>query len=270
MNIQIIKANGEKVTFDAQKLIHSMHRAGIPPALQQQALNNLQPSLYPGISTKEIYTKLYQFLEQNNKTLAAKYSLKGAIMALGPTGFPFEKFIAKLYATQGYQTVTNLTLDGECISHETDVIITRGNEKIIIEAKFHNQAGTRTDAKTMMYVWSRYEDLKNKHNLTAICLATNTKTTNDATQFALCKGMSILSWDYPKGHSLPELIEQAKLHPITECANLNRQDLQQLVQAGIVLCSDAAILNPKDITNQTSIPEKKLEQIKELAIKIIA
>jgi hypothetical protein len=37
-------------------------------------------------------------------------------------GFFFEKYIARLFESEGYQTVTNLILSGN-VSHEIDVLI---------------------------------------------------------------------------------------------------------------------------------------------------
>jgi len=42
-------------------------------------------------------------------------------MNLGPTGYPFEKYIAKVLNTYNFTTKTNQVLNGKCVFHEVDV-----------------------------------------------------------------------------------------------------------------------------------------------------
>ena len=43
-------------------------------------------------------------------------------MDLGPTGYPFEDYVAEILKTEGYQTQVRQVLEGNCVSHEIDVI----------------------------------------------------------------------------------------------------------------------------------------------------
>ena len=52
-------------------------------------------------------------------------------MKLGPTGYPFEDFIAKLLQADGYETKVRQILKGECITHEIDVIAEKNNKTSI-------------------------------------------------------------------------------------------------------------------------------------------
>ncbi len=85
---------------------------------------------------------------------AAKYSLKRAILDLGPSGFPFESYLAKIFEFEGYQTAVDQVIKGGCVEHEVDVVLTKKGEKksevIYIEAKFHNSAAFKTDLKTVL------------------------------------------------------------------------------------------------------------------------
>ena len=45
----------------------------------------------------------FNLLKGKSKHVAAKYHLKGAIMELGPSGYPFEKFVAAILSHQGYK-----------------------------------------------------------------------------------------------------------------------------------------------------------------------
>ena len=47
--------------------------------------------------------------------------LKQAIMELGPSGFPFEQFVAELLKCRGYQIKVGVIVEGHCVNHEIDV-----------------------------------------------------------------------------------------------------------------------------------------------------
>ena len=81
-------------------------------------------------------------------------------MALGPAGFYFEKFIAKFFEIEGFETITNLSLDGKCVSHEIDVLIKKDKIVSMVECKFHGSQDVKTDVKIPMYILSRFNDLE--------------------------------------------------------------------------------------------------------------
>ncbi|MGS0527278.1 hypothetical protein ACU8V7_21050 [Zobellia nedashkovskayae] len=41
---------------------------------------------------------------------------------MGPTGFPFERFIGALLTYSGYETKVGIVMDGICVTHEIDVV----------------------------------------------------------------------------------------------------------------------------------------------------
>ena len=235
----IQKANGEKEEFSENKLRTSIRRAGIPKELEEQVVSHVKSILHEHMHTSEIYQHIVEFLKTSTSpNHRARYSLKQAIMELGPTGFPFEKFIARLLRRQGYQTQTDVIAEGKCVRHEVDVIATKKEETIMVEAKFHNGPGIKTDVQVSMYTYARLEDTKQKNHFTKGLLVTNTKATNDAVAYAECVGMEILTWSYPEGQGLRELVEQYHLHPITTLTTLSAVQKQQLLEQDIVLCSE--------------------------------
>jgi len=128
----------------------------------------------------------------------ARYSLKQSIMLLGPTGYPFEDFMGRIFVEHGFKVQTRQVLNGRCVTHEVDVIAEKEGKKILVEAKFHNNPGTRSDVQVPMYVKSRFEDLKDRYKFDEAWIATNTKTTIDADTYAHCSGMHIISWNSPE------------------------------------------------------------------------
>ena len=79
-------------------------------------------------------------------------------MSLARDGFPFEKFVARLFNVWGYDTITDQTVMGSCVDHEVDVVAWKGNDLAMVEAKFHNEFGLKSDSKVVLYVKARYDD----------------------------------------------------------------------------------------------------------------
>ncbi|MBT8209189.1 MAG: ATPase, partial [Eudoraea sp.] len=102
--IHIVKFSGESVPFKEEKLKQSLKRSGANPDLIQSILEQVRGELYEGITTKELYNRAYALLKKKKPISASRYKLKKAIYELGPTGFPFEKFINAILHYSGYRT----------------------------------------------------------------------------------------------------------------------------------------------------------------------
>jgi len=267
--VNIIKADGTQEPFSEDKLIASIKRAGIPESLNSQILEQVKNNLYENIPTSEVYKYIEQYFGNSNEySSKSKYSLKRALMEMGPTGFPFEVFISEIMKAQGYQTEVGLTLMGKCVNHEVDVIATKGEEKLLIECKFHNRPGTRSDLQVSLYTKARFDDLKEKHGFTKAIIATNTKITLDGLAYADCENLGILSWSYPEENSLREMIEKYKIYPITQLAFLSLAHKQELMAKNFVLISQLC-QNP-NILNEIAIPKDKRGEIMAQANEVCA
>src|ERR1700690_2186338 len=147
-HILITKADGEREPFDPAKLEHSLALAGASSTLRARVLAHVLQELHPGMMTEEIYRRAFDMLRREEATpVAARYSIKRAVFALGPSGFPFEQFVAQILRAHGWSTRTGVALNGRCAPHEVDVLAEKGNKRIGIEAKFHNDATGKTDIK---------------------------------------------------------------------------------------------------------------------------
>jgi len=267
--INVTKADGTIQEFSEEKLRNALMRAGVPEYLQHETLQNLKPRLYEGIPTHVIYEDVWNYLKSVSKPLAAKFSLKKSIMDLGPSGFPFEKFVGHIFEALGYKTQVGIIVQGNCVTHEIDVIAENGQEKLMCECKFHNQQGIQSDIKVSLYIYARFLDVKDTLKFTRPVLVTNTRLTSDALSYAECKNMDIISWDYPEGGSLRALIEKTKLHPITECINLKEKDKISLLDSGVVLCTDLIAMDPGKLSKIVNLPPKKVIQSQEEARAIL-
>lgn len=237
--LTVLKADGTTEPFDEQKVRSSIRRAGIPRELEDKVLSHVNNRVYDGIQTWEIFHHISEFLGKSSHPYSkARYSLKQSIMMLGPTGYPFEDFVASVMQMHGYKTKVRQILSGKCVTHEIDVVLEDKGKKIMIEAKFHNNSGIRSDIHVALYTKARFEDAKIKNDLSEGWLVTNTKATTDAISYAECENLKIISWSYPEGGSLRDLIEKYTLHPITVLTTLSMAQKAQLLQHHIVLCKD--------------------------------
>lgn len=266
MNKYIIKATGEREKFDSEKLKNSLLRSKASPQTVNTVLDKIQKELKDNSSTKDIYTRAFSLLRKEEKPAAISYSLRKAIMDLGPTGFPFEQFVAEIFRTKGFETATDYIAQGKCAEHEIDIVAWNPEKLIMIEAKFHNELGMKSDLKVVLYINSRWEDLKGQkfnefenRELGEGWLITNTKFSESAIKYAQCRNMKLVGWNYPTQGNLQDLIEEAHLHPITCLESITPSDERLLMQAGIVLCKQAQD-NP-DILEQTGLSKQKIENM---------
>lgn len=111
-DIDIVKSSGDRVKFSLEKLRASLNRSGAEKDVVNRILDTVRDELYQGISTTEIYNRAYALLKKEKNCYASKYKLKKAIYELGPTGFPFEHFIAALLKYSGYETQVGEVLVG--------------------------------------------------------------------------------------------------------------------------------------------------------------
>lgn len=243
-NIHIIKSSGEKVRFSLDKLRASLKKSGADKATIDSIIDNVRDELYQGISTTEIYNRAFALLKKKKSYFASKYKLKKAIYELGPTGFPFERFISELLYYSGYTTEVGKILQGKCVKHEIDVIAQQNNSTTLIECKFHREQGLNCNVKVPLYINSRYQDVKvhwetnpkNTNSLSKGWLVTNTRFTDDALQYGKCCGLYLLSWDYPKDNGLRDRIDRLGLYPITASTLLTNREKQFLLSRDVVLC----------------------------------
>jgi len=263
----IRKASGEKEPFSFDKLENSLKRAGAKDKTIRSIKSSIEKLLYDGITTQKIYKRAFELLRKERRSMAARYSLKRGIMQLGPTGYPFEHFIAQVLAAQGYKTKTGQILQGNCITHEIDVIATQDNRQYLIECKYYNSQGKHCGVQVPLYIHSRVNDIiKKRQQLSKFenysfegWIVTNTRFTKDAIDYGTCSGLHLVSWDYPQNNSLKAMIEKHNIFPVTVITQLTKKDKEYLLEKGIVLCRQLQ-KNP-EILNALSLKEKTKQNI---------
>lgn len=263
---QIIKANGTQEVFDRKKLLASLKRSGAESKIAEDITKQIEETVEDGDTTTDIYKKAYTMLKELEwPSRAARYSLRRAILALGPSGFPFEQFIAEILTAKGFKTKQGVTLHGKCIDHEVDVLAEKGERDIYVEAKFHNSVGYTTDAKVALYVHARASDVRAsdpryKDTRTfEFWLMTNTKFTTSAIAYGECVGLTMIGWNYPEKGNLQDLVEETGLHPVSCLSTISKNQKKVLFDNNIVLCR--SIQENRDALNMLGIAESKKEEV---------
>ncbi len=244
--MKVVKHSGIIVDFDEQKLRRSLLKSGANNDVAESIMHQMSKVVYDGISTKQIYKTAFALLKKESNSLAAQYNLRDALLLLGPAGFYFEKFIARVFEAEGYTTLTNLILNGKCVAHEIDVILKKDNQIAMVECKFHGSKEVRSDVKVPMYILSRFNDLKDrsqviftkKDTISDCWIVTNNRFTADALAFGTCSGLHLLSWDYPKKDDLSTKIDRSKLYPITCLTTISLLEKDKLLALNILFVSD--------------------------------
>lgn len=272
--MNVIKANGDVVPFDPERIRSALRRIDANPGVIEEVLSSVAGKIYDGIPTSELYKIVFGELKTLQKGSAGKYNLKRAIFQMGPTGFPFEKLIAELFETDGFATITGQIVKGYCVHHEVDVIAERDDLHYHAECKFHSFQGKVCDVKHALYVHARFVDIekelvsKPSHSGRTHkgWLVTNTRMTSDAIDYGTCAGLELLSWDYPPEKSLRAWIDRAGLHPVTCLTTISAKVKKQLLEKGIIVCRD--LIDQNQVLGELGVSQSKIDEVMDEAYAI--
>lgn len=268
-SIKVKKFSGELVDFDVNKLKRSLKNANANTKLVDQITDEIEKELFYGISTKKIYDKAFKLLKSRRRPSASRYKLKKAIMELGPSGFPFENYIGHIFKHDGYDVNVGIVMNGNCVTHEVDVLACKEERCYIIECKYHNSQGKANDVKIPLYIHSRFNDIKSQLEFDGSqpftdyqgWIFTNTRFTSDAMDYAKCAGLQLVSWDYPETKSLKYRINKSRLFPITVLTSLTKREKQQFLEEGVVLCKE--IYEAPELLEKNGFSKTRIRKIRE-------
>lgn len=266
--IFVINLKGEKEQFSFKKVFHSARRCGASKELAFEIASQIEKEAFPGISTSQIFNRVFELLLKKSPQSAIRFNLRQALEKLGPSGFPFEKFVARVFEAEGFKVKLNQIIPGYCTEYEIDIVAQKENSVYIIECKYHHIPGARVDLNVALANYARFLDIQkgrffNSQVSYKSYLVTNAKFTEKAIKYSECAGVYLLGWKYPKDRGLEFLIEKNKLYPITILPSVTKNITQTLIERGIVLVKDVLSENFEKI----KIPKK--EKIKEEAKMLI-
>lgn len=265
--MKIIKHSGDIVDYNPEKLKNSLLKSGAGQLVVKDILRQLEQEIFEGMSTKQIYKLAFGLLKKASNSHAARYNLRQAIQLLGPAGFFFEKFVARLFQSEKYEAQTNLTLQGKCVSHEIDVMIEKNNIVAMVECKFHAHREAVSDVKVPMYILSRFNDLKEKpfqlfgkkQPISKCWIVTNNRFSSDAVTFGSCSGLNMLSWDFPLDHNLRTKIDNNHLYPVTCLTTLSLTEKDKLLILDVILVKE--IISHSDCLEKIGLSPNRIKNV---------
>ena len=274
---QVIKSTGERVDFSWNKVSRSARRVGATKETAGRIADCVEKDVRDGTTTLEIWKRIKQLLEQESPRLAMKFDLPRAMRRLGPTGFPFEKYIAAILKHQGYQIEVGKWVRGKCVRHEVDILASNNDFYYLGECKYHNRRGLKIDLPTTLHYSARFLDLEQgpdilkrvKGRKIKTVLITNTQFTTQAIKYFKCVGKDLWGWRYPAGQGLQAIIDREKLYPITILPSFKGTRLKQAFsRQGKIMAKDVLTMDAEKVVHQlgcsSSLITSLVEEAKQL------
>jgi len=271
--ISIINLRGEKEPFSPKKVFESARRAGASKELARRITHVIEQEACPGMRTSDIFKRIKEMLSQEDLKTAFKFNLKQAMRKLGPTGFPFEKYIGNIFSDLGYKVKNNQHLKGKCIQdYEIDVVAQNNKKAYIGECKYHSLGGEKVDLDIALANSARFMDIKANPSLKIkgidlkgkelkSILITNTKFTTQAIAYSKCQGIELLGWRTPPQKGLESIIQDKNLYPITILPSFTRYFFKPFVDNKLMLAKDLLEIDPDTLSKKLSIREDYLRPL---------
>ncbi len=265
--IKVQNLSGKKEPFSSQKVYRSARNAGADKNLAVEITKKIEKKIYPNIKTSEIFKEVRRLLRERNFKASLKFDLKSAMRKLGPTGFPFEKYIKSVLENRGFKTRINLYIKGKCCTHEIDFLAKKGKFVYFGECKYRNLPDTSVGLNIALSNYARFLDLQQGIFLKKFpnckiesILVTNAKFTSQAITYSKCVEVKMLGWKYPRKEGLEKIIENNKLYPITILPSLSVKTVDIFTLQGKVLANDVLSINLKNFAEINKINRQELEK----------
>lgn len=278
MKNRIIKASGVVEDFDREKFINSIVLSGVSPNVAGDIADKVYAEIPRPVTTNKLFRTARKHLRKHDSVSGMRYSIKKAIYDLGPSGYPFEKYVARILEAYDYKVEVGKIINGHCVKHEVDVIAHSGNDWCMVECKFHQNGGIASDVKVALYVYARFLDVKkawensgppgnpqSASKADAVYhgwLVTNTRLTSDALRFSQCVGLKAIGWKHPKHNSLEKMIERKRIYPVTILPAASKRVLEALVKNDLILAKDIASNTAEDLIAATYLDPDTVLRLK--------
>lgn len=261
--ILIVNSQGENEVFSPKKVWRSARRAGASPQQAQEAVEATSAQVTTGMSTQDIYNIILSVVRKESPLVGMRLNLKKAIQSLGPTGFPFEKYVASLWRFYKYNTKTGVMWQGKCVPHEVDVEASKGKDTELIECKYRVQPGGRLDLHDLMASWAYFYDigLANKDKHIHPLVITNNKLTSESIAYGECMGLNMIGWRYPNDRGLEYIIESNKLYPVTILPSFKGYVAEVLKNKNILMVKDLLNINPQQLARGQHLTQTSIDQL---------
>jgi hypothetical protein len=279
-SVHVINSNGQRERFSFQKVYRSARNVGASKESANRIAATIEKEIYPEIKTSKIFARVKELLYKETPGAALKFNIKEGIRKLGPTGFPFEKFVSEIFKKLGFETQTNLFLSGFCLNdYETDFVARKENLIYVGECKYRNFAGEEVHLRDALANYARFQDVlkgpyfeeeKKRNYQVKTIMVTNARFTSRAVQYFSCMDIDYIGWKSPKNNSLEYLIEKYGLYPITILPSLKGYLENIFVSEKMMMAQDVAKIDPQEFSKKFNISIKHLSPLIEEAKLLLA
>lgn len=273
--MQIVKSTGERVRYEPGKIRHSLRRAGADSDVADRVVNAVTERVTDGMSTRAISRLVARQLKREHAALAYRYTLRDALLKLGPAGFLFERYVASIFQAYGYRTSMPEELPGLCVDHEIDVVAEKEGARVMIEAKFRNDFDYFVKLKDTMAAWARFVDMnegaaaRGKRGYDQLWIVTNGKISTRSQKFGACRGIRLLGWNYPAERSFASYVDHVSLYPVTVLHELKGEEIGRFADRGLLLCREVAAHSPKRLAERVRMAQGRAEAVVRACRQII-
>ena len=268
----VINLKGEEEPFSFKKVFQSAKRAGANSALAKEIASKIKALVYPGIKTQEIFSKVKKFLKEEDEGAGIRFNLKEAMRKLGPSGFPFEKYIGEIFAVHGFKAKLNQNIKGKYADYEIDFIAQKENLVYIGECKFRHRRGERVDMSIALAFSAKFQDIELGNYLKKFegceirpIIVTNAKFSSSAKKYAKGVGINLLGWNYPESKGLEKMIETENLYPITIFPSLKGFLIDIFSENKLMLAKNVLKFSPEQLAKKLGVDRNKIAPLVEEA-----
>lgn len=270
--VYVVRMDGLKARFDKSRIIQSCLRAGVDFPVAEKIADIIERKIYDGITTDKIMHFVHSLLKEEKESAAYRYDLKRALSELDPAIFEFEWYVTRLLQILGHDAhhSPNPKIRGYCVDHEIDVVINDPEGVILVECKHHFKSRAYTGLDAPMRQWARLEDVMHGFsaktpgatNAVEGWVITNTKFSDHAKQYASCKGIRLIGWDYPETMGINDLIEKSEAYPLTIFRTLSLEQRKRLLQKNMY--TTRCVSRAADVVLKASgLTERAIKTLKE-------
>ena len=274
--IYVVNFKGEKELFSYNKVFRSARRSGASISLAREIASKIQQSVYPGIKTDKIFKQVRNYLRKGDLRSGLRFNLKEAMRKLGPSGFPFEKYIGDIFTELGFKVLLNQIIYSRCARYEIDFVAQKDKLVYLGECKFRIYPGEKIDLNIALSNYARFLDIKESGYFKRFSgcksksiLVTNAKFTKQTVSYSKDKGVDLLGWRFPRGRGLEQIIEEKKFYPITILPSFNNSLMPFFALSKKMLAKDVLNINAEKFYQKTKIKRSRIESlIKEARILV--
>ncbi len=262
----IVKSSGEEEYFSWKSVYDSARGVGATREIAVEIADQIKSEITGRADTSKIRRRVSQMLKKRDMGSAMRFNLPEAMRRLGPTGFPFENYVGRIFESQGFQVRVGARVMGRCVGHEVDFLAWNKELLYLGECKYHNKRGAKVDLPTTLLYAARFDDLekgsfaqkkiKTGRRVKPI-MVTNTEFTQEAIKYFNCIGKSLWGWKYPVRRGIERMIDEEGIYPITILPSLRSSQLIDIFcQNKMMLAKDVLTADYKKLMIKKDLFDK--------------